>query len=294
MDIVEVFKKFPQQEDCISYLERVRWNGAPKCPYCGSTRSTQLPAEQRHHCNNCNTSYSVTVGTIFHQTRLPLQKWLLAVSLILNAKKGISSRQLARDLDVHRNTAWRISMKIRVAMAQKEHRELLTGIVEMDETYIGARKIRHHSPDDKHYPRGRGTSKIPVVGMVERGGNGQIRATVSKKDRLNAKSLLALVREHVDTNQAILVTDEYGGYIRILSFMQHKSVNHRVWYVDGDAHTNTVESFWALLKRGIVGQFHKVSAEYLPKYVNEFCYRYNHRRNADVFGLTIAKALGVA
>jgi transposase-like protein len=139
MDIIEVFKRFPQQEDCTSYLEKARWNGTPKCPYCSSTKSTPLPAEQRHHCNNCNTSYSVTVGTIFHQTHLPLQKWLLAVTLILNAKKGISSRQLARDIDVHRNTAWRVSMKIREAMTQKDHRKLLTGIVEMDETYIGAR-----------------------------------------------------------------------------------------------------------------------------------------------------------
>jgi transposase-like protein len=294
MDIIEVFKKFPQQEDCIVYLEKVRWNGAPKCPYCRSEKSTPLPAEKRHHCNNCNTSYSVTVGTIFHQTRLPLQKWLLAVSLILNAKKGISSRQLARDLDVHRNTAWRISMKIREAMAQKGHRELLTGIVEMDETYIGARKIRHRSPDDKHHPRGRGTSKIPVIGMVERGGNGQVRATVSKKDRLNAKSLSALVREHIDTEKSVLVTDKYGGYVKISSFMQHKTVNHHVWYVDGDAHTNTVESFWALLKRGIVGQFHKVSAKHLSKYLDEFCYRYNHRRHSDLFALTIARGLGVA
>ena len=292
MDITEVFKRFPQQQDCISYLEEVRWNSRPKCPYGGSENSTPLASEQRHHCSNCNTSYSVTVGTIFHQTHLPLQKWLLAVSLILNAKKGISSRQLARDLDVHRNTAWRVSMKIREAMAQKGHRELLTGIVTMEETYVGARKPRHKSPDDKHHPRRRGTSKTPVVGMVERGDNGQVRATVSKKNDLNAKKLSALVREHVNTDEAVLVTDEYNGYIRISSFMQHRTVNHHVWYVDGDAHTNTVESFWALLKRDIVGQFHKVSAKHLSRYVDEFCYRYNHRRHADLFSLTIARSLG--
>jgi len=294
VNIIEIFKKYPKQEDCVSYLEKVRWADVPRCPYCRSGNSTPLPSEQRHHCNNCNTSYSVTVGTIFHQTHLPLQKWFLAVSLILNAKKGIAARQLARDLDVHRNTAWRISMKVREAMAQREHRELLTGMVEMDETYIGARKPRREFSDDKYHPRGRGTDKTPVVGMAEREEGGQVRAKVSRKDALNAKKLSALVREHVDTKNATLVTDEYKGYIKISGFMPHKTVNHKVWYVDGDAHTNTIESFWALLKRGIVGQFHKVSLEHLPKYVDEFCYRYNHRRHVDLFGLTIARGLGVA
>lgn len=170
MNILEVFKKFPQQEDCISYLERVRWDSVPRCPYCGSSNSTALPKEQRHHCNNCNTSYSVTVGTIFHRTHLPLQKWFLALSLILNAKKGISARQLARDIDVHRNTAWRISMKIREAMSQKHQRELLTGVVQMDETFIGSRKLRKEYPGQR-FMDGNGHKKQPVVGMVERDGD---------------------------------------------------------------------------------------------------------------------------
>jgi len=294
MDVIEVFKRFPQQEDCIAYLENVRWSDVPKCPYCGSTKSTPLPTERRHHCNNCNTSYSVTVGTIFHQTHLPLQKWLLAVSLILNAKRGTSSRQLARDLDVHRNTAWRMSMRIREAMAQKGHRELLTRIVEMDETYIGPRKPRRKSQDDNRHDRGHTSNKTPVVGMVERGDYGEVRATVVKKDHLKAKHMSGLVREHVDPSQALLMTDQYAGCVTISSSMPHRTVNHQVWYVDGDAHTNTVESFWALLKRGIVGQFHKVSAKYLAQYVDEFCYRYNHRRDADLFTLAIERALGVA
>ncbi|MCX6096749.1 MAG: IS1595 family transposase [Candidatus Bipolaricaulota bacterium] len=293
MDILEVFKKFPKQEDCISYLEQVRWGGTPRCPYCHSDNSTSLSAEQRHHCNNCNTSYSVTVKTIFHQTHLPLQKWFLAVSLILNAKKGIAARQLARDLDVHRNTAWRISMKVREAMGQKEHRELLTGMVEMDETWIGARKPRHEFPGDKH-PRGLGTSKTPVVGMVEREDGGQVYAKVAKKQDLNAKKTRALVRDRIDTGEAVLVTDENSIYLLMRDVLPHKMVNHKVWYVAGDAHTNTIESFWSLLKRGIVGQFHKVSLRHLPRYVDEFCYRYNHRRHADLFGLTIARGLGVA
>jgi len=165
MNTVEVFKRFPTQEDCVSYLEQVRWGDAPKCPYCGSDNSTPLPNEKRHHCNNCNTSYSVTVGTIFHRTHLPLQKWFLAISLILNARKGISARQLARDIEVHRNTAWRISMKIREAMSQRHQRELLTGLVEMDETYIGPRKPRKEHPG-QHF-QGR-----PRHGEAARSGHG--------------------------------------------------------------------------------------------------------------------------
>ena len=293
MNIIEIFEKFPGQEDCIAYLERVRWGNTPKCPYCGSDNSTPLAKEQRHHCNNCNTSYSVTVGTIFHRTHLPLQKWFLAISLILNAKKGIAARQLARDIEVHRNTAWRISMKIREAMSQRHQRELLTGVVEMDETFIGPRKPRRRNKDDK-FVGGSGSTKQPVVGMVERDGN-VVAKMVGKRD-LKSRKLNSLIRNNVDIENSILLTDQYKGYYRVLEFMPHRSVNHSVWYVspDGFTHTNTIESFWALLKRGITRQFHQVSRKHLPKYIDEFCYRHNNRKTADLFGLTVERGLGVA
>lgn len=142
MNIVKIYEKFPTNNDCLSYLERIRWSDKPRCPYCNSTNSTPLPKENRYHCNHCNTSYKVTVGTIFHHTHLPLQKWFLAITIILNAKKNISVRQLSRDLQVNKDTAWRISMKIRDAMIQREQRELLTGIVEADETYIGGKPCK--------------------------------------------------------------------------------------------------------------------------------------------------------
>ena len=132
MNIIQVYKRFPTHADCIAHLENVRWNNEPTCPYCQSKNSTSLPKERRHHCNNCNTSYSVTVGTIFHKTKLDLQKWFLAISIILNAKKGIASRQLARDLEVNKDTAWYLQMRVRRAMLRDS--ALLTGIVEADET----------------------------------------------------------------------------------------------------------------------------------------------------------------
>lgn len=289
MDIIEVFERFPNQEDCLAYLEKVRWPQAAICPYCKSLRVSSAPKELRHHCNCCNTSFSVTVGTIFHKTHLPMQKWLLAVSLVLNAKKGISARQLARHLRVNRNTAWRMGMKIREAMSQREQRELLQGVVEMDETYVGG-KPRKSSQSGPPLKRGRGTKKTPVIGMIERGGS--VRAKVAKKGDLSIKKLSMLVRENVDAGEAVLVTDEWAGYLGISAFMPHKTINHQIWYVDGDKHTNTIESFWALLKRGIVGQYHKVSVRHLPEYVDEFCYRFNHRKHPDAFGATIQRALG--
>lgn len=290
MNIVSVYQLFPTETDCLNHIEKVRWNGKPVCPYCKSTNQTPLPKENRYHCNTCNTTFSVTVGTIFHQTHLPLQKWFLALSLVLNAKKGISARQLGRDLEVNKDTAWRIAMKIRQAMSQQAQRELLTGVVEMDETYIGG-KPRKGGGNGTPLKRGRGTKKTPVVGMVER--EGQIRAKVIKDKKLNIKTLSSLVRENVDTSNTTLITDEYRGYFGIKRFMPHKVVDHTVWYVNGDAHTNNIESFWALLKRGIVGQYHKVSLRYLPKYIDEFCFRHNHRKEDDVFGLTLRRAMGV-
>jgi len=140
MNIIQIYKKFPAEADCIAHLERVRWNGVPVCPYCKATRTTRIKSESRHHCNSCNTTFSVTVNTIFHHTHLDLQKWFLAISLILSAKKGISARQLGRDIEVNRNTAWYMGMRIRNAML--EQGELLRGVCEMDETYIGGKPLR--------------------------------------------------------------------------------------------------------------------------------------------------------
>jgi transposase-like protein len=291
MNIIQVYKRFPKHSDCIHHLERVRWPDGPRCPYCKSERVTLLPAELRHHCNGCNTSFSVTVQTIFHNSKLDLQKWFLAVALILNAKKGLSARQLARDIEVNKNTAWYMGMRIRKAL--EDDGGLLRGIVEIDETYVGGkpRKGNKRDKDGGLGPnlRGRGTKKTPVVGAVERKGN--VKAKVMTW--LDARHLTTLVRHHVDLSQSTIITDEYKGYNRLRAITIHKVINHSRQYVDGDIHTNSIEGFWALLKRGIVGQYHKVSLTYLQKYIDEFAFRYNQRRNKDAFGLLIAKAMEV-
>jgi len=216
MDIIEIFELFPDQKACLGFLEKIRWQGKPKCPYCQSQRYTPLKKGYRYHCNKCNTSFRVTVGTIFHRTHLPLQKWLLAISLILHAKKGISARQIARHLKVNRNTAWRISMKIREAMYEPVQRNFLQGIVEMDETYIGPKRPRKTQKDimnSKKYKRGRGTKKTPVMGLAER--YGKVKARVVRKHQITYKKLSQLVRDTVDLEKSVLVTDQAKYYKRM-------------------------------------------------------------------------------
>ena len=158
----------------------------------------------------------------------------------------------------------------------------------MDETYIGGKPRKGTGP----HKRGRGTKKTPVVGMVER--NGNVKAKVIKNRKIDGKSLKSLVRRNIDLENSTLFTDEFKGYLGIGTIIRHKVINHTKWYVDGDVHTNTIESFWALLKRGIIGQYHKVSLQYLPKYIDEFSYRWNRRKmdNDALFFSTLKRAVG--
>ncbi len=146
MNIIQIFKKFPTQESCIKHLEKARWGETPVCPYCGSTNTNPLVAEMRHHCNGCRKSFSVTVGTIFHHTHVSLQYWFLLISLMMNAKKGLSACQAARDLEMRRPTVWDMMHRIRNSM--KDDGQLLSGIVEMDETYIGGKPRKGNDRDD--------------------------------------------------------------------------------------------------------------------------------------------------
>ena len=166
MNIVQVYRTFPTQQYCIILLEKVRWNNKPTCPYCKSISQTPMPKENRYHCNTCNTSFSVMVGTIFENTKLDLQKWFLAASLVLNAKKGISARQLARDIEVTKDTAWSMLMRIRKTMT--ETAEFLEGIIEADETYVGGKNKNRHSNKKTKDGKGRGgEDKTPTIRIFE-------------------------------------------------------------------------------------------------------------------------------
>jgi len=288
MNIIQIYKQFPTHKDCIKHLEKVKWHNEPICPYCNSKKFSPLPKESRYHCNNCNTTFSVTVQTIFHNTKCDLQKWFLAISLVLNAKKGISARQLARDIEVTKDTAWFMLMRIRKAF--KEYGELLEGIIEVDETYVGGKNKNRHMDKRTEGGQGRGgEDKTPVVGTLQR--DGKVKA--QKVNDVSRKSLHAVVKQNVKEGSTVM-TDEWRSYNGLCLLYGHQIVKHAMGeYVNGACHTNTLEGFWSLLKRGVIGQFHYVTPKHLNKYIDEFCFRYNERKNVDIFNLTIQKAVAI-
>ncbi len=288
MNIIQIYKQFPTKQDCYKHLEKVRWTNKPECPYCKSkNNSTSVPKENRYHCNMCNMSYSVTIGTVFQNTKLDFQKWFLAMSLVLNAKKGISARQLARDIEVTKDTAWFMLMRLRRTM--KEYGELLQGIVEADETYIGGKNKNKHANKKIKGTQGRNTKdKIAVAGVLDRAGK---RIIAQKVKDVQSRTLKSFIGQNVKKGSTI-ATDDWKSYRGLVPKFKHLIVKHNKGeYVKGIAHTNTIEGFWSLLKRGIIGQYHKVSTKHLNRYIDEFCFRYNNRSNPEIFALTLQKAL---
>lgn len=296
MDILTVFHSFQTQEQCIAYLEKVRWKGQPECPYCASEQVCRHAsgdrALQRWQCQKCARAFSVTVGTIFHRTHVPLQKWLLLLALMLNAKKSASACQIARDIGMRRPTVWSMMHRVRAAMeADQRQSRLLHGLVEADETYVGGkgRRSNHHGDDGPSGGVGRGTKKTPVLGVVERGG----RVVAQPAKNASGLTIKRFIQNAVDRAGTILLTDQWAGYNRVKESMLWASVNHSVQYVDGLIHTNTIESFWSLLKRAWYGQHHHYSVQYMPLYVSEACFKYNYRRdNKGAFATLIERMLG--
>jgi transposase-like protein len=233
------------------------------------------------------------VKTIFEDTKLALPKWFLAISIILNAKKGLSSRQLSRDLGINRNTAWYLQMRIRKAMQEGNDQNLFNGIVEIDETYIGGSQ-KNHSEQKRRTRRKSGLNftgmehKQAVIGLLERAG--RIRLQVI--DRAQGKIIKPIIEQTV-SKEASLVTDGFGAYAGLdKQYKMHQILNKaKKEYVKGDYHTNTLEGFWTLLKRGIYGQYHKVSIRHLQEYLNEFTFKYNHRANQSNFNLLINRCI---
>jgi len=295
MNILDLINKFSTQEKCIKHLEKARWGDKVKCVYCGSENVNSLPKELRHHCNGCRKSFSVTVGTIFHRTHIELQKWFLVMSLMLNARKGLSAYQIARDLGMRRPTVWSMMHRIRKAMASDQG-ELLSGIVEMDETYIGGKPRPKNNKDDDDYTppkRGRGTDKECVIGMIERGGKVKTKHHSKKEgNRLDFKSLHNILFKNISPESTTLMTDDFKGYKPFRKVISHLSVNHsKKQWVNGVAHTNTIESFWAIVKRGIKGQFHFVSPKYLSRYLDEFSFRFNNKESEFMFDKLLINAV---
>ena len=297
MDIIRVFQSFSTQEQAIEYLEGVRWRGKPHCPYCGSfevgRHASGDRAMSRLQFRDCSRAFSVTVGTLFHRTHIPLRNWFLVIALMLNAKKSASAYQIARDLGMRRPTVWSMMHRVRAAMAEDEEQDrLLHGIIEADETYVGGKPRRSNNKDDHdNDKRGRGSrKKVPVVGAVERGG----RVVAKVVDDCTRRTITKFLRRYINTDGSLLITDEYAVYRRVREMMFHAEIKHAQTYVQGQIHTNSIEGFWSLIKRAWYGSHHHYSRKYMPLYIAEACYKYNRRESDRAFDNAVRAFVGAA
>lgn len=276
MALLEMLQRYSTDEKCREILTKLRWPEGVTCPRCKERQVCYLESRKQFECSSCGYQFSVTTGTIFNDTHLPLEKWFAATYLLCEAKKGMSACQIQRTLGISYKTAWYLCHRIRAAMVESS-RPLLDGKVEVDETYVGG---RGHGAGI----RGRGTKKEPVIGIRQRGGD--LRFFHAKD--ITGGTLEQFIRENISEDLDVIFTDDYNLYRGVTKRMgikaKHKTIRHSFGiYADGDTHTNTVESAFSLLKRGIVGTWHKVSAKHLQAYCEEMCFRFNRRKRPDLF-----------
>jgi transposase-like protein len=291
LNLVQIIAEYGDNDKARELLESLRWPNGPICPHCKAAEAYKLrpkPTSKRpgreglYKCKSCRKQFTVTVGTIFEDSHIPLGKWLVAIYLMCASKKGVSAHQLHRMLKVQYKSAWFMAHRIRHAITAEPLATMLSGVVEADETYIGVRR-RGAGPGR---PGPGDPKKTPVVALIERGGPARAKVIAS----VTAPNL----REHIEANvdpQAMLMTDELRAYKRIgRQFKRHGVIRHKDGvYVKGDVTTNAAEGFFSLLKRGINGTFHHVSPVHLHRYVAEFEHRYNERKVSD--GGRIAKTI---
>ncbi len=293
MNLLDIYKELNTEAKCLAFLEHMRWPDGVKCLSCESLRITRItakgklnkktkkrsPDRELYQCNECRFQFTATTGTVYHDTHLPLCKWFLAIALITESKKGISANQLARALGVQYRTAWYLAHRIRKAMVDA-NRPKLKGVVEIDETYIGGKQRGHRS---------KLKNKDVVIGIRERGGEVRYVQTPDNKE----DTVYQVIADNVAKDAQAIMTDESSIYnFRNTQFrdVRHGQIKHRdKIYVRGDVHTNTVESAFSLFKRGLTGAFHKVSLKHLQRYLEEFAFRFNNRKSADLFGMTVRR-----
>lgn len=282
LDLLALLDAYDTDVECRTYLEALRWPAGVVCPRCGGKTISRIKARKVFDCDGCRYQFSVTAGTLFHDSHLPLPKWFLAIYLICESKKGMSANQLKRMLKVSYKTAWYLCHRIRACMTDPNP-EQLSGTVEVDETYVGGRKKGSGSG---HYR----DHKQMVMGAIQRGGDVRLSAAGKKA---NKETLHAFVRAAVADGTTNIYTDEAMAYRGIGDAnTNHQTVQHtRGEYVRGDVHTNTVESVFSLFKRSIVGSFHQISVKHMDRYLDEFEFRYNNRKNPYLFRDTLLRLM---
>ena len=286
--LCEVLREFGSDETCREYLEALRWPDKVTCPRCDSAKISRVYERKVFDCDSCRYQFSVLAGTIFQDTKLPLPTWFATVYLMCESKKGISANQINRMIGGSYKTAWYLCHRIRAAMTSaKEDRPKLGGTIEVDETFVGGVQRGH-----QHKPGHPECKKEVVIGIRQRGGELRLFHADDVKSGTLAKYIKANISQDVD----VIMTDEFGAYPSAIAkagvFTEHKTIKHKAKvYVDGDIHTNTVESAFSLLKRGIVGTWHKISAKHLAAYLDEMEFRFNNRSNPYLFRDTLIKLI---
>jgi transposase-like protein len=314
MNLIEISNRFPNELDAVKYFEQFRWGKKPACPYCGSMSIGERNKDLRWHCKDCFKSFSVTTNTNLHNTRLPLKSWLYAFGVISDAKKGISAKQLERNLGVHYETAWTMYHKIRDLMSIENDGITLDDIVEFDTTQVDVsmRKCQKESkgtpgriPElDKEIEKykgqfkfkegeykkpckvgkqktGLGASPMQIAGAVSREGN--VIADVIKNTKFSEIRKIIDRQVKKGHKQTVLITDETRSNLKFREIMNQIVIDHSKLYSYKGLNTNTIESFWAIVERQIKGQHHHVDIKYLDKYVAETAFKFNNRKKDDMF-----------
>ena len=293
MDLIRVFTRFPDDEACVEHLERVRWGDTPKCPHCESANVGRRNDERRiarWNCRNCRASFTVLSGTVFHKTRIPLPKWFVAISLIANARKGLSSYQLARDLDLNQKSAWRMAMQIRSAMV--DQRELLAGIFEADEANVGgtSRTRKHQDDDDEpESSRSRRKSKVAEIGVMEL----EARDVTSTSARVAGRDLEAIIERHVARDAFAMNRNEWHSCRLVAHTMRRAVSRHAARCVSDQIRVSPADGIWAQVKRARFGCRH-CSRLHETDSIVDLCSKLNKLNYDNPFGTFICDAVAVA
>lgn len=285
----EFFQKFKDEEAARKFFEARRWGHEPVCGHCGSVNVAEVKDHKPmpYRCRDCRKHFSVRTGTVLAESRLPLQKWLLAIYMLTSARKGIPSTQMARELGITQKSAWFLAQRIRETWLKANGGGDMGNHTQVDETYVGGKKANKHAKQKRH--AGRGTvGKTAVMGMLDE--HGEVRATPGPNTK--RATVQGFVTAHAPEGGTI-VTDQFAAYLGLeAQGCRHIRVNHSVGeFLKDQAHTNGIESFWSLLKRGYVGIYHYMSAKHLHRYVDEFSYRHNTRNvgTLDFISMTIER-----
>lgn len=281
LHITELIEKFGTEDACHAYLEELRWPEGINCPRCSSKRISRIAARRQFDCDGCRYQFSVRVGTVLHDSHLPLWKWFLVVYLMCCSKKGISANQVKRMTGTTYKTAWYLCHRIRAAM-RNEAPEQLRGIIEVDESWVGGKR--------RGVGKGKYVDKTMVMAAVARGGEVRFEAMPNKAR--THKTVKGFIDKHVHDEATHIYTDEFPGYKHLQDANTiHRTVSHAQEWVNGDVHTNTVEGVWSLMKRSIIGSYHKLSVKHLPAYLDEMAFRYNNRENNFLFRDTLLRLI---